>query len=76
MTEPGDLDIWTIYVHPLDFPTLFVVRRQVIRKGQILTDTKARFASTLEEARDLIPPGLYCVGRQIGDEPQIVESWL
>ena len=68
-----ELDIWTVYDHPSDFPTMFVARRFVLDKptGQI-------FASkTLEGLRELLAGcGLYRIPRSPEDDPVIVECWL
>ena len=71
-----DLSLWTIYDHPTDMPDGFVVRRWQITKGGAVPDPEARLAMTLEEARTLIPPGLYRLERVAEDDPKIVETWL
>jgi hypothetical protein len=67
-----DLSLYTIY----DEPFGFVVRRWEITKQGAIPDTEARFAMTLEEARALIPPGMYCLERVPEDDPKIVETWI
>jgi len=73
-----DLSLFTIYDHPTDVPEPFgfVVREWHIRKEGAVPDPEARFAMTLEEARALIPAGLYCLDRNPEDDPKIVETWL
>jgi hypothetical protein len=73
-----DLSLFTIYDHPTDVPEPFgfVVREWHIRKEGAVPDPEARFAMTLEEARTLIPPGLYRLERNPEDDPKIVETWL
>jgi len=70
------LAFWVIYNKPSDYPNHFVVRRQRALPGEIVPEKLAQIAETLEEARKLIPPGLYCLGRFPDDDPVIVESWI
>jgi len=68
---------WTIYHRPSDFPHHYAVRMWVVTDdGQPLMYGFAAICDTLEEAREQIPAGCYCVGREEGDDPVIVESWL
>lgn len=68
--------IWTVYQSPLDYPGEFVARRWVIGVGVAHATDEVRRADTLENLRRILPPGLYRLPRQRGDEPQIVESWV
>lgn len=70
------MDIWTIYHNPSDFPGLYVVRRSTVGAAGIVPDKVASVASTLEEARRFVPPGLVFIARQSADDPVIVEVWL
>ena len=70
-----DLTIWTIYERPKDFPGGFVVRPWTITRGGPAPGM-AQVTGTLEEARDLVPPGLYRTDRAPADDPTIVETWL
>jgi len=71
-----DLQMWTIYFHPRDYPDGFVARMWVISsKGAAATDMVLT-ASTLEEIRNKLPLGLTRLERDPADEPQIVETWL
>ena len=77
MTGERALEIWTIYRRPADYPIFYVVRRSFVRDGGWLeNDPEARLAIDLDEARKLIPWGLYRMPRQEDDEPQIVETWF
>jgi hypothetical protein len=69
------LSLFTIYERPKDYPNNFVVRRWIIVGGQP-TGQECQLADTLEESRILIPPGLFNLGRQPGDDPAIVETWV
>ena len=69
------LTVWTIYERPADYPQGFVVRPfEITSFGP--QPGSARYASDLEAARRLVPPGLYCLPRQAGDDPVVVESWI
>ena len=74
---PRELSMWTVYKRPRDYPRDFVARRSVITKigKQEITDDVV-VAPTLDEVRELIPPGLYRLDRMPGDLPHIVEVWL
>lgn len=71
------LEFWTIYERPSDHPDKFVVRRcEVKAPGLIVHDAHCTTHDTLEAARAAVPPGLYNLGRQPGDDPVIKETWL
>lgn len=73
----GDgLSMWTVYYNPTDAPGLFVVRRFNITKAGAEASRVSFSALTLRDARSYIPPGLHNLGREPGDEPQIVETWV
>ena len=76
MATDNYLSVWTVYDNPLDFPGLFVARKSVTHKGAVLHTHEVLTASTLQELRELIPPGLFCMPRDPSDEPQIVECWF
>lgn len=76
MPEVKRLSIWTITAHPLDYPDDFVARRHEIFPGYSQPTADIRIARTLGEVRDMLPHGLFCLGRREDDEPQIVESWV
>ena len=35
-----------------------------------------QLAESLEQARALVPPGLYCMQRSPDDDPGVIETWL
>lgn len=74
---PDDLEIWTIFERPKDFPDHFVVRRfRVSSAGLEMDPTLWSIGDSLAEARASIPEHCTCLGREPGDEAQIVESWI
>ena len=76
--KPADtLSMWTVYDHPKDYPRDFVARRSIIeRLGRTFVTNDVIIAPSLDEVRELLPPGLYRLDPMPGDEPQIVEVWL
>ena len=77
LEEFGDaLAFFVIFERPLDYPGHFVVRRQFALRGRVGLDVVPRLAASLEEARQLVPPGLYRQPRQDGEAAFIVETWF
>ncbi len=73
----GDaLAFYVIFDRPLDFPGHVVVRRQFATRGGVVNDVVPRLAASVEEARQLVPPGLYRQPHQDGDDAFIVETWF
>lgn len=70
------LQLYTIYDHPADHPDGFVVRRFEVEDGKSTAKESLGTAPTLEEARGLVPPGLFNLGREAGDSPSIAETWI
>lgn len=69
------LSMWTVYDHPSDHPAHWVARRWEVAKEAKPTQDLL-LADTLEALRAQLPPGLYRLPRQPGDEPAIAEVWL
>jgi len=76
--DPNILSIWTLYDRPLDMPEHYVARRFEIRQGGEGGPTHDYIRdSDLESLRgEMVSRGLYCLGRQAGDDPKIIEIWL
>jgi hypothetical protein len=70
------LEIYTIYFDAADHPGKYAVRRFVVDANGATPDATLRLADSLDKARCYLPPGLHNLGRELGDEPQIVESWV
>jgi hypothetical protein len=70
------LDIWTIYDHPLDYPDGYVVRLWHVGPDGMERSTEAYGRATLEEARAMVPEGLYRMPAETADDKTILESWL
>ena len=67
-----ELDIWTVYDHPRDYPDHYVAR---LWRGETPTETVLR-ASTLAELHAMLPAGLARLSRMEDDDPVIVETWF
>ena len=79
----GFLSLYTIYRKPRDHPDHWVVRPTYLIRGEIapVADPVACLCESLEEAREQVP--LYInssiranLGREAGDDPVIVETWV
>jgi hypothetical protein len=76
--QRGQLNIWTIYDHPRDFPDNFVARRFETGSGNpapgvtddVLVGELALMRLAFQRA------GLTCLTRNEGDDRKIVETWL
>jgi hypothetical protein len=69
------MSMFAIYDHPRDFPEHFVVREWLVAKGLVVPMQEYALASTLDEARAEIPPGMVLIPRFENDDPKIVEVW-
>lgn len=69
------LELWTIYNKPKDFPDHYVARKFLIDKEPIPTMDYFT-ANTLNEIRLMIPPGLVMMMRDPNDHPNVVETWI
>ncbi len=75
MTEP--LRNWTIYQGASDVAAPFAVREWHIYPGsQPFPAGRAIPAQSLQEARGVVPAGLYRFPRMLTDDRTIVETWM
>lgn len=71
------LVMWTIYDHPTDWPEWYVARAFTITpEGSEPGDTVELHRDIEALRRAMQRRGLYCLPRNEGDEPQIVETWI
>ncbi len=70
------MEQWVVYCGTKDIPAAYVVRRFFIGAGQYFPDRACATASTLEEARLIIPEGLHRLERDPRDDPSILEVWI
>jgi hypothetical protein len=78
MKDYDTLEIWTITRRPIDLPGVeYAARAHRIKPGG-KTEVAAEHlqADTLEEIRAALPPHLFRLPRQPGDDPVVVECWL
>jgi hypothetical protein len=68
--------VLTIYERPIDFPEQYVVRESTVLNGRVYLHVDFQLASTLEEARRVIPPGRFCLGEPNDLRIPAVESWI
>lgn len=76
---PPDVSVqYVIYERPINEPGPFVVRPWLIAPGlpDPMPGPRARSFPTLEEARAMLPPGLYRLQRDPYDDPTILECWI
>lgn len=71
----AELDTWTVYKHPDDYPTKWVVRRWSIKAGYEVPQEAYSF-DTLEQARQRIPAGLFRIPRCDADPRAVFETWI
>lgn len=75
VSPEGNLYTYTVYAHPRDHPEGYSMTQwEITRTGAVAVATV--YASTLERARFLVPPGLVCLARNPDDDPVIVETWV
>jgi len=73
-----DMEMFTVYFNPSDFPGKYVIRKWILARGfqgPIPTDQKY-IADTLEDVRKNVPPEMVKMERYDQDDPTIVEVWL
>lgn len=68
---------YVIYKYPEDFPRSYVVRVwRMVYGNQFTPDDDYQLAENLNQARELIPEGMYQLDRSESDDPFIVEVWI
>jgi hypothetical protein len=77
MSLPMDqLTIWTIYRHPADYPTKWVLRTSTMRRGVVVPTGEVVTADSLEAIRAHMPEGCVRFARDPTDDPTAFESWV
>lgn len=70
------LPMWVIYRPTTqDYPGQWVARFNLTLPKDF-PSANIVLAPTLDELRDLLPPGLYCLERMHDDDPVIEEVWM
>jgi len=71
-----ELEIWTVYDHPSDFPDHYVARKWIAGRddptptGEVITETD------LDALRARLPEGLFPMPPMDGDDSKIIETWF
>jgi hypothetical protein len=74
--DRGNVDIWTVYDHPNDFPNSYVARRYEVGSGGFRA-TKDIVQGELQIVREGFRTcGLTRLRRAHSDDEKIVESWV
>ncbi len=68
--------MFTIYQRPSDYPDHYVVRKWFSGPGEARPDATVRLASSLEEARGMVPCECVRLERHQDDDAVIVETWI
>lgn len=77
MTDPQhEINGWTIYDRPIDYPASYVARKWVAIHGTVVPTTEMFVGDSVDEVRALLPPGLIQFPRHPSDDAKIVECWL
>jgi hypothetical protein len=73
-----ELELWTVYDHPSDFPQCYVARRFVVTGGTEARATEDVMVSVdVETIRDeLRSRGFISLRRDDRDDPKIIETWV
>lgn len=77
-----ELEFYTIYEQPSDYPSAYVLRRSTLQKiGDTMQNVPEaeplQVCKTLAEVRSKLPDiGLVNIGRMAGDDPIIYEVWI
>lgn len=73
--KDGNLPQFVIYNSPSDYPGKYVVRMWLIGHKMGPTNMVV-VVDDLKQARDLLPPGMFCMERAPEDDDKIVETWF
>jgi len=68
--------MWTIYFNAQGEPNVFIAHESLIAGGKVIPCPGAWRERTLEDARKRVPPNLFRMPPQDGDDPSIVETWF
>jgi hypothetical protein len=71
-----ELEVYTIYDHPSDYPNHFVVRKWLIRGDKPIPTDWIRASKSLKVVRKYIPFDRVRIERSIEDNRYILESWI
>lgn len=70
------MHMWTVFERPDDYPDGFIARLFLVRRSIVRATDTTVTGPTLDAVRAQLPPGLYNLGREAGDKPSVVETWI
>lgn len=68
--------IWSIYDHPRDHPSSYVIRESVAGGTRVVTSPAAIYATTVAEAHAKLPPGSTLLPKDPGNPANLIEVWV
>lgn len=68
--------IWSIYDHPRDHPTSYVIRETVAGAAGVITSPAAMYANTVAEAHAKLPPKSTLLPKDPGNPANLIEVWI
>lgn len=75
--DRGILSMWTVYNRPKDYPHGYIARRSEIggRKPRPVMTADVVIGDLKLIRESMTMCGLYCLTRDLSDDPVIVETW-
>jgi hypothetical protein len=68
--------IWSIYDHPRDHPSSFVIRETVAGATRLVVSPAAMYANTIADAHAKLPPGSTILPKDPQNPPNLIEVWI
>lgn len=73
----GELAMWVVYDHPIDFPVSWIARRWLVTSNGPVATADMLAADRLETIRAVMQEnGLIRMTRDPDDDAKVVETWL
>ena len=74
--QQHESSVWSIYDHPRDHPSSFVIRETVAGATRLVISPAAMYANTVEEAHAKLPPGSTILPKDPQNPPNLIEVWI
>jgi PDZ domain len=68
--------VWSIYDHPRDHPSSFVIRETVAGATRLVISPAAMYANTVAEAHAKLPAGSTILPKDPQNPPNLIEVWI
>jgi hypothetical protein len=68
--------VWSIYDHPRDHPSSYVVRETVAGATRLVISPAAMYANTVADAHAKLPPGSTILPKDPQNPPNLIEVWI